>query len=167
MRDIAAADRITAVGLVIFGFGVAAESWRMPRFTDYGTSIWSSPGLVPGMVGAALTVMGVLLFLRARRVRPSAPLASADADERPDRLGVVIALGLCLAFAAGLVGRVPFILATFLFVAAFTVVFDLRDARRGDLRRRLLRGALALGIAALSAWAIATVFSDVFYVRLP
>lgn len=175
------ADRWTGVLVALLGLGVTFEAWRMPRFTEFGTQIWSAPGIVPGLIGIALAVMGVLLALRSPRPAAAAAAAGTQhadvlaeaqrgagrADEtRASRTGVALAFGLCMAFAAGLVGRIPFELATFVFVAAFILIFDARD-RRGAPRRRVLRAGAAVAVAAVAAVAISTVFRDVFFVRLP
>ena len=81
MRGMAKADFYTALFLMVLGIGVVEESWRMPRFADLGQSVWSSPGITPGMIGAVLAIMGAILFFRSRKELR----ASAD-GRRGDRL---------------------------------------------------------------------------------
>jgi putative tricarboxylic transport membrane protein len=78
---------------------------------------------------------------------------------------VLLSIALCLAYAAGLVGRLPFWLATFLFVAAFVILFEWPlAADRSDRTRRVLWPVLLA--AAISA-ATSFVFQEIFLVRLP
>ncbi len=196
MRGMAKADFYTALFLMVFGIGVAEESWRMPRFADLGQSIWSSPGITPGMIGIVLAIMGAVLFFRSRRALQSLPESRVAVDEGSDSsersgwwraalkllLRFINATGdkagwmragytllLCFAFGIGLVGRIPFQLASFLFMLAFIVSFDFydnRDAYR-DRLRMVRRVVVAAVISGAAAWAISKVFQDIFFVRLP
>jgi len=69
-----------------------------------------------------------------------------------------LVLVLCLGYAVGLVGRVPFWLATFVFVSAFIAVFEYPSRRR-------MAAAPLYGIA--TALAVTYLFESVFLVRLP
>ena len=51
------ADAWTGIFFIIFGLLITFESWRMPRMEEFGSSIWSAPGVVPGMIGLSLTTM--------------------------------------------------------------------------------------------------------------
>ena len=135
----ARADAVTGVVLVVLGAAVAVESWRMPRMAEFGSSVWSGPGVVPGMIGLALAAMGAVLFLRAR---PGLSRARGAAPEPGATRRVLVTFGLCTGFAAGLVGLVPFAIAAFAFVLAFIALFD-----REDRRVELGSGANAVGDA--------------------
>ena len=68
-------------------------------------------------------------------------------------------------YAAGLVGRVPFWLATFLFVFASIVVFERNEYKnRRMATRRLIVAAV---IAGATAFAVPFVFERIFLVNLP
>jgi len=69
-----------------------------------------------------------------------------------------LVLALCFGYAVGLVGRVPFWLATFVFVSAFIAVFEYPSRRR-------MAAAPLYGIA--TALAVTYLFESVFLVRLP
>ena len=83
----AKADFITSLVLIVLGIGVVVESWRMPRFTDQGTSIWSAPGVTPGMVGLVLAILGLALLFRSRQ---AAAAGSTEAEApAPSRATIV------------------------------------------------------------------------------
>ena len=170
MRGMARADFYTALFLMVLGIGVAEESWRMPRFADLGQSVWSSPGITPGMVGVVVAVMGAVLFFRSRKeLQASKAEGDATGVGRAGWVRAGYTLLLCFIFGIGLVGRIPFQLASFLFMLAFIVSFDFHDNRDAyrDRLRMARRVIVAVVIAGVAAWAISKIFQDVFFVRLP
>lgn len=159
------ADLVTSVVLLALGVATMVESRRMPRFAEVGADGWSAPGVVPGLLGAALALMAVILFLRslAARGRPAEGPAAEAAPGGWAR--AALAAGLCIVYAVILVGRMPFWLATFFFVFAFVAVFDLwGDAARPSVARVLGMAAL---VAAATAFVVPYIFQTVFLVRLP
>lgn len=158
------ADFLTSAVLLALGLATIAEAWRMPRFAEVGSSFWSAPGVVPGMLGAALSILAVILCFRSVSARRAGAVDTPAGE--PGAWGrIATVLALCLAYAAILVGRVPFWLATFLFVFAFVSVFELS---RAEARPRWPRHALiALCVAALTSATVSYVFQNLFLVRLP
>lgn len=144
-----------ALALTVFGTAVMVESWRMPRLAELDVHPMSAPGLTPGVIGLVLTVLGAALLLREAR-RSSSPA------KQPERGGARLAItfALCLAFALGLVGRVPFWLATLIFVAAFALIFT----RSWPQPRAAL---VSLALAGITAAAITYLFQEIFLVHLP
>lgn len=160
------ADLVTGLVLAMLGIAVAVESWRMPRFTDVGSDVWTAPGLVPGMLGVALTLMALILVFRSVAVLARAEARpGSDAVEAGGWGRVALAVGLCVGYGAGLVGRVPFWLATFVFAFAFIGIFGLLEpGGRAAWPRRL---AVAAAVAAAAAIVVPFVFETLFLVRLP
>jgi putative tricarboxylic transport membrane protein len=73
----------------------------------------------------------------------------------------LLALVLCLLYAPGLLGRLPFMWATGLFVFAFVAAFSFERAR--PIRSLMGAAAMALGVAV----GVDLLFEQVFLVRLP
>lgn len=155
------ADRITAVVFIIAGAAVAWGSWIMPRLENRGVHPSSVPGLVPGILGVALVLCGILLAVRRHKsAAPDEPLLRGFEAKR-----LAVVLLLTLGFTFGLVGTVPFWLATALFVFAFIVVFDCFVT---EAPKPLVRTLVLAAVVALAAGAIVTlVFERGFLVRLP
>jgi hypothetical protein len=155
------ADLGIGLGWVAFGATVLAASWRMDRLESLNINPWSAPGLMPGVLGALMMLFGAALAGRAAaqgglRRRAGSPGVSAR------RTG--LALALCFAFAAGLLGHGwPFWLTAFAFLFVAILVFRSLDRDAGPGRLVLSTAAIALG----AALAISLVFEKVFLVRLP
>lgn len=156
-RATARADLRGGLAWSVFGAAIFAGAWRMDRYEAMGATLYTAPGLVPGIFGLVLVALGAALALRARRALTAA--SEGHAEPLINRR-IALTLALTLSYAAVLMGRVPFSVATALFVAAFTWTFT--DAP-GALRRVLI--AAAAGV--LTAIVIVLVFEKVFLVRLP
>ena len=157
-------------GLVWSAFGalIVVLSWQMDRMTQQGATLHTAPGLWPGIVGAALALLGGALMLRswrrARRIGWDA--AAADATDYAPRSSFALAAAMFFVYALLLVGRgLPFWLAPALFVTVFVFLF--RRAQR-KAAGTVLRGfGVALACGLITALAVTLLFEQLFYVRLP
>jgi len=156
------ADLITAAVLLAFGLGVVALSLHMPTFVEQSGTGLTAPGIVPGFHGTVIALLSILLGLRAAR-RGGLRAGGAGGSARKDLGRLSIAAVLGVIYAAVLVGRLPFWLATALFVFAFTAIFEWPRGPQGRIRRLLEAAAIALG----TGWAVVLVFEKLFFVRLP
>jgi putative tricarboxylic transport membrane protein len=160
------ADFVTSLVLIAFGAAMLWMSLEMPRFEQRNINPYSIPGIVPGILAGVNLILAAVLFVRSL-ARGGHRLGGEGWREiafggGAKRLG--IAFVLTVAYAVGLVGVVPFWLATFIFVAAFILIFEwpLVAARR---RWVLIVGALVQGV--LVSAIVALVFQELFLVTLP
>jgi hypothetical protein len=159
----ARADLLTGAALLALSAGIIAGALRMDRLERLEATIYTAPGLVPGILGAMLALMSLILIARSIPAGMSGALPSL-------RLGahwrLAAALVLCLGFALGLVGRgPPFWLGAALLVSIFVFVFQFPERRQTGT---LGRGAIfAVGYGLVIGLAIHHLFQDVFLVRLP
>ena len=162
----ARADLITALAFVALGLMVVYLSWTMPRLEARRIHPATIPGLVPLILGSALTLCGGLLAYRSARL--GQPGAWAGLWARLTSWGyvrVTVILVLSLIHTLVLLGNMPFWLASALFIFAFIMLFETVLAEE---RRPLLSSLLwALGIAVAGSGAIFYVFERIFLVRLP
>jgi hypothetical protein len=188
------ADLVTGAAWLAVSIGIVIGAWRMDRLEHLAATIYTVPGLVPGLLGAALALMALLLMLRGLRggalgafpgkglpptrsgVHTGFPKGNATNIESGQARGprvrlldhwrLIAALGLALAFAVGLLGRgLPFWLAAALYVAAMVFWFQYEDRRRDGT---LLRGAaFAAVFGVISGLVVHFAFQDIFLVRLP
>ncbi len=155
-------DRWFSVLLTAFAFAVVVESWRMPRLSELGVHPMSAPGLTPGLLGLVLLCLGISLLVRSVRSPPPSggdDAASPTAASTWRRAALTIAL--CLGYSVGLLGHLPFMLATGIFVFSFVAIFSFESSRP----LRTLAGALVMAVAV--AVSVSLLFEHVFLVRLP
>lgn len=165
--NMARADLLT--GLVLLGIGVAVSwmSWEMPRLEVRRIHPLTVPGLVPGILGIALTFCGAILVLRSIRVAGAAAgwagFLRLFTSSEAGRVGATMALALI--YAIGLVGWLPFWAATGFFVFAFILLFEQGfRASPHPVGRTVLTAAVQ---AVLVAIVVTLVFERGFLVRLP
>jgi hypothetical protein len=166
-------DAAVGIAWAILGALIGVASWRMDRLETMHINPWSAPGLVPGFLGAMMVVFGSALAWKSRASRTAAATtgghAGAHADASAPTLShaprTLLAAGLCLAFAGGLLGRgLPFVLTAAAFVFVWIVAFQWRTwPVTGRLRGVATAAAIAIGASAV----IAYLFQAVFLVRLP
>jgi hypothetical protein len=166
-RPLARADLITGAVFAALGIAVFVESWNMPRLEERSINPWTVPGLVPGLLGVIIATLGVILAVRSVLAGGMGPVpADADpAEARAGRYRFWLCLILCLVYAVLLVGRLPFWLATILFVFAFIAAFEWRSD--DPPRARTVKLAIAGVIAVLCAGTVSYSFEYLFLVRLP
>lgn len=150
-------DRLSGIGWMIFGTIIVGHAMTMETREHLGATFLTGPGLVPAMIGAAIAVLGLVLALRDE------PVGYLEPEGAGGRR-VLAALGLMMVYALILIGRMPFGVATFLFVTAFVFVFNLPA---GGPRGMAILGAKAAVTGALVAVMVGFVFETIFLVRLP
>ena len=179
----ARSDLKDGAGWIALGTAVLVASLRMDRLESQGINPYTIPGLLPGLLGAAMILLGGVLALRSwRRGALHEGLPAADAARRSQRKRIAIVLALILGYGLVLVGHpsllvhllvpgslagLPFWLASALFVATAILVLQRMSADPADRAITLPLVAKAVVIAVLAAVAIQLVFQDVFLVRLP
>jgi len=170
-RQSARADLVTGAALFALSVGITYGAWSMDRLEARNIHPLSAPGLLPGILGLALALCSVLLIVKALRGRGMAAIQVA-----PDEGGIapanpgasfrlVSAALICLVYSLGLIGRIPYWLATALFVTFFVAFFEWESGATPRQRAVNLAWALFLGLAA--AFAVSYVFRELFLVRLP
>jgi hypothetical protein len=161
------ADLVSALVWVAVGLFIAIGSWRMDRLENLHINKYEVPGLVPGLLGAAIVLLGIMLALRALRQGALRPVGAPAADRGPARIYIGMVMGAMLAYSLVLVGHgIPFWIATLVFVAAFIFFFDReRQQELGRSTSRQIALALVYGVATSAV--VSLVFQEIFYVRLP
>lgn len=156
------ADLVTAAVLLAFGLGIVGHSLQMPRFIEQSGTGLTAPGIVPGFHGAMIALLSVLLGLRAVR-RGGWAVRGRAARNAGDGWRLATAAALGVLYAGVMVGRLPFWLASALFVFAFTAVFEWGGGPEHRPRRLLEAALIGLG----TGIAVMLVFEKLFLLRLP
>lgn len=159
------ADLISGAIWLALAIGIMVMSWAMDRLVHLQASVYTAPGIVPGLLGLALAIMGVLLILRSVRAGAIAQ-AQFPAFNPRDHWRLLTALALCLTFALGLLGSgLPFWLAAAIFVAVFIFIFQFSERKASGT---LVRGAAFAALFGLICGGVVHyTFQDLFLVRLP
>jgi putative tricarboxylic transport membrane protein len=155
------ADLRFGLGWVAFGATVLVASWRMDRLESLHINPWSAPGLMPGVLGALMMLFGAALAIRAFSSTQASETPSAATPSR-----TVLALILCVGYAAGLLGHGwPFWLTSGAFLFVCILAFRWLDRDAGTTFKSLVPTTAA--IALVAALVIGALFEQLFLVRLP
>lgn len=145
------ADLGMGVGLILFGLIVVVGSLRMSWDIAHvqGAGWYAAPGFIPLAVAIVIMLQGLLLTRHALREggrweRSDLAQIRVSLVSESTRRGGLVAL-LLVVYVFGLVGRLHFTLASFLFIATFILLFG-----KGPIWRALLiSGAASVSISFL------------------
>jgi putative tricarboxylic transport membrane protein len=162
-------DFLSALCWMGLGIAILIGSVTMDRLEDQDINPYTIPGLLPGLLGIAMTILGTLLAARSWRPRLLAAAVAGDAsNHRAERRRLALVLGLCLTFGVVLVGHgLPFWFAAAIFVTVAILSLQAKQRRSSGqkLSLRMVVTAAAIGVGA--GLAITSVFQELFLVRLP
>jgi hypothetical protein len=160
----ARSDLVSGGVWMVVGAATLAGSWNMDLLAKQGVPAFTAPGLVPGVLG--LFILLAALAIVVRSVRRGALAAAAPGVTTFSVTGVLAALALCIAFAAGLVGHgLPFWLASSIYLFLHILVLQWPDRRAAGQQARGAAVAAVIGLA--GGVTIALLFEHAFLVRLP
>ncbi|VTU33813.1 Tripartite tricarboxylate transporter TctB family protein [Variovorax sp. PBL-H6] len=161
-------DLRQALGWVALGVATIVGSLRMDRLEKQDINPYTVPGLLPGCLGGAIVLFGLLLAYRSWRrlaASPNVPGALGE-NNRAEFRRIATVLALCVGFAAGLVGHgLAFWLATAVFVTGSIAVLQFAERSARNQRVRGLAFALAVGLG--TGVIVTFVFQELFLVHLP
>jgi hypothetical protein len=161
-------DFLSGFGWMGLGIAILIGSVMMDRLENQDINPYTIPGLLPGLLGIAMTILGALLALRSWRPHLLASAASAAPVDRAGIKRLVLVLGLCLVFGVALVGHgLPFWLAAAIFVTVAIVSLQYQGGRSTEPKSNLRRLSKAAAIGLGAGIAITIVFQEIFLVRLP
>ena len=176
--DSAKADRWTSIVLFVLGLAMLVGGLTMDRLEIRRIHPASIPGLVPIMLGFAMMLCSVFLFVSARTTHAlaNAPQrqASEQADDADDTSSdssppslhhLFFAAAYSTFYALVLVGPLPFALASAIYIAVFYIHFTWTNAAPLRVRTRLIIYGIGFGLT--GGYAIASLFEHGFLVRLP
>jgi hypothetical protein len=158
-------DVLGGLSWMLLGLAILIGSWRMDRLTEQEINPYTIPGLVPGLLGAAMVFFSALMLFRGWRhggFSSMGPLFRRG--EHYGRLVTIVTL--CVGFAAVLVGHgLPFWLAAALFVSITIIALQYKQRKaEGQLARGVVQ-AIVIGVGA--GVIVTLVFEKFFLVRLP
>lgn len=145
----------------MLGIAMLVGGYTMDRLEIRQIHPASIPGLVPMGLGVAMIICSVLLIV-STRAEPQ-----ADEKQQPGSIrNLMITVVLCIAYAGGLLGRMPFPVATTLFIFLFSTLFTWPE-KHIELPARVKHVSLTALFAVVFAGGISLLFQYGFLVRLP
>jgi hypothetical protein len=168
------ADRIGGLIWVAFGGAVVYGSWAMDRLQSLGIPPATAPGVVPGLLGIAFIIFGVILLLRresaaAGAAETAVPAETSTLVAHRDELHwkrAALSWALCMTYGAVLLGGgLPYWVLTAAFLFLHILLLDETEAVPAvpTLRRLLIAAVIAPAVATV----VMLVFQRIFLVRLP
>jgi putative tricarboxylic transport membrane protein len=169
------ADRIGGFIWVAFGGAVVYGSWAMDRLQSMGIPPATAPGVVPGLLGIAFIIFGVILLVRrepaAVAATETAEVAVPADEPAPHRdelhwQRAALSWALCMTYGGVLLGGgLPYWVLTAAFLFLHILLLDeTEQVPASPTLRRLLTAAV---IAPVVATVVMLVFQRIFLVRLP
>jgi putative tricarboxylic transport membrane protein len=162
-------DLRDGIGWIALGIAVFIGSVTMDRLERQDVNPYTVPGLLPGLLGLAMILLGVLMALRSwRRGALGEVRVAATPLQRETWRRVWIVTGLCVGYGVVLVGHgIPFWIASSIYVTGSMLV--LQRLSRDPLERRFTGRSLlkALVIGVVSSVVTQAVFQELFLVRMP
>ena len=122
------ADLISSIIIFCFGLFVLITGVYIAFFAVSGTDVWYySPGMFPMVVGFALIVLSVILFRKKRSEGARFVALSFSSIKTMIRskknIRLLLAITLFAVYVFGTLGRLPFVVATFLYLFVTMIVF--------------------------------------------
>jgi putative tricarboxylic transport membrane protein len=142
------ADFYTAVVLIAFGIAVMVISIKMPQMADQHRNVYSAPGIVPGLIGAVITMLSSVMLIRSIFKGSLKTKITGDAVsgffKNEMTIRMVKTITLCVLYAV-LLGKLPFAILTALFVFSFVLVFEYtrKETFRSQIRKIVFAFVLA------------------------
>ena len=158
------ADRVTAVVLCALGLAMAWGGFEMDRLEIRRIHPASIPGLVPMILGVCMVICAVSLGLGSLSA-PDSDAPEAETMDRGNWIDFAFAAGWSCFFAILLVGRIPFMAASAIYIAVFSAWYLWPQQTEQDGRIKML--GLVVVYAGLIAAGVSALFQYGFLVRLP
>jgi hypothetical protein len=171
-HDNTIADRITGLVFLALGISMLVGGFFMDRLEFRQIHPASIPGLLPMGLGAAMAFCALLLVLSTGRQSPltggdnDASVQNATSDDPGSYKNLLVTAFLSIAYAAGLVGQIPFYAATAIFIFLFSVYF-LWPGNDANSKAKFRISLLCAVYAMVFAVGISVLFRYGFLVRLP
>jgi len=161
-------DFIASIVWMVFGAAVALGSWNMDRLEKQDINPYTVPGLVPGLLGAAVMFFGMLMLVRSWRQGALTP--AGREGEKPFNAAqgkrFAIVLALCLLLDVVLLGHgLPFWAAAAIYVTSSIFILQYQERKAAGQVARGFVVALVIGLCA--GGLITQIFQEIFLVRLP
>ena len=168
-KNMAKADFVTSIGLSSFGLAILILSIQMPRYEGLGVNPYSVPGVVPGLLGLILLILGLVLLIRSIMRKGYQLGLTIDIIKQyfkdESTRNFLLALIFSLVYGVFLLTRIPYSLATGLYILFFILVFEYRPKENMSSQKKTILYSLVEAIFVSAG--VTLVFRYLFLVDLP
>ena len=168
-KNMAKADFVTSIGLSSFGLAILIMSIQMPRYESLGVNPYSVPGVVPGLLGLILLILGLVLLIRSIMRKGYQLGLTIDIIKQyfkdESTRNFLLALIFSLVYGVFLLTRIPYFLATGLYILFFILVFEYRPKENMSSQKKTILYSLVEAIFVSAG--VTLVFRYLFLVDLP
>lgn len=168
--DSSIADRISGLIFLTLGISMLVGGFVMDRLEIRQIHPASIPGLLPMGLGVAMIFCAVLLIVSTRH-HPTTDTHDSFVENKSTGAqgsykNLIVTAFLSVAYAAGLVGNISFVVATAIFIFVFSVYFLWPENKEGA-QSKIRVISLCAVYAVVFATGISLLFRYAFLVRLP
>ncbi|NPV54952.1 MAG: tripartite tricarboxylate transporter TctB family protein [Firmicutes bacterium] len=153
VRKLRKADLVTSVFLFIFGLLFLIGALKMPvaefvRYTGTRAGMYTAPGIFPAFVGIIIMLEAVLLFrvglLESGGIIREDLRGAAAYFRGKEFQRLIIALALIVLYIFGMLGRIRYEVATFIFLFATMAIF--RDRKTSLVKIAIISVLVAVAV---------------------
>jgi uncharacterized membrane protein len=168
-KNMPKADFVTSIVLLLFALAILIMSIQMPRYEGLGVNPYSVPGIVPGLLGVILLILSLVLLIRSI-VRKGYQLGLSSEIVKqyftdPSTRNLLFVLILSLVYGVFLLTRIPYLLATGLYILIFILIFEYRPKENMSSQKKTILYSLVEAISV--SVGVTLVFRYLFLVDLP
>jgi len=168
-ENMAKADFVTSIVLLLFGIAILIMAIHMPRYEGLGVNPYSVPGIVPGLLGVILLILSLVLLIRSiirkgYHLGLSIGILKQYFKDESTR-NFLIALILSLVYGVFLLTSIPYSLATGLYILFFILIFEYRPKENMSSQKKTIFYSLVEAISVSAG--VTLVFRYLFLVDLP
>jgi len=168
-KNMPKADFVTSIVLLLFALAILIMSIQMPRYEGLGVNPYSVPGIVPGLLGVILLILSLVLLIRSI-IRKGYQLGlNIEIVKQyftdPSTRNFLFTLILSLVYGVLLLTRIPYLLATALYILFFILIFEYRPKENMSSQKKTILYSLVEAISVSAG--ITLIFRYLFLVNLP
>lgn len=169
-KKTAKTDIVAGIGLILFALYCLWEGMSMPvkQLTGDPSRFYGAPGFFPVVLSVLIIIGSVIMIYQGFRdsggIQKEDLQAAADYLKSAQFFRLMLAVGLLAVYVFGMLGRLDYYAATFIFLAVTMILFQPKQ----ETGKKLLLGIIkCLVISGIMAFAVGCCFENFAQIPLP